>query len=274
MRLEELIATVGLTLASCDIHHPADTPDEVGALRGDFHERFPARTERLLPTEEDLTQYQLTGDCTPVDQLLEGEQFPMRRGTDLLRTFSDGTCLEKLNDDYDGNSDRIYAISGNKKIRFSNLTGDQKRRLFEPRRLSFKKLQGLAIAFIEEAEDEKPDVRQAPAVLFEGPIDECSEYRYRRAMVSDRIKSAGRECIWDERQINCPTVTTSLDSTVTEWEAFLQDGEYVLLDSPGERWRDPSYLDAVVRPTPQQWLGTQPDCPKPGGVVDIDLSDY
>ena len=211
----------------------------------------------------------------------------MKRGTELLRTLSDGTCVERLrNEDYD--DEAIYVVNGDNKIKFQSLSEAQKGRLFDVD--SFSDVQALAIAFIEEIEeaetsrDDSDDVERArrlmrgdrpkyPSILFEGPIAECPEYRYRRGMGSNDTQSWGVQCIWDERQITCPIITTSYDSSHQDWTAFLREGEYTLFDSPVKGSR-PEILDAVYRPTPQQWFGTQPECPAEGSVVDIDMSQY
>ena len=274
---KEFVAAVGFTLAACDSQEMPETgaTDEIGDVRAGFSRRFPAKTGKVLPTEEDFMRGQLTGDCTAPDHPLMGEQFPMRRGNELLHTFPDGTCLERLEDKYHHDA-VVYAVSGDRKIKFSDLTGDQQRRLLGAQ--SFEELEALSIAFIEELEKQATGLslsfpEKTPRVMFEGPIEACPQYRYRRGMLSGKIRSVGIECIWDERQIYCPAVIASRDSSTTEWTAFLKDGSYVLFDDTSD-WRDSQYLDAVTRPTPQQWLGTQPDCPTAGSVINIDFSEY
>lgn len=272
--LQEIITTVGITLAACNPQEPPEsgvTDSVIATTHNSIEKNFPAKTGKPIPTEADLRKNQLTEDCTPADQPLVGEQFPMKRGTELISTLQDGTCLENFEDDpYDDSV--LYAINGNRKIKFSNLTAAQKKRVLKA--TSFADLQELSITFMEETEHKANHLigmtanEQSSAITLEAPITACPKYRYRRAMSSGTITSTGMECIWDERQVYCPTVITSTDSTFKEWEAPLVHGEYVLFNPK----REPQYLDAVTRPTPQQWLGTQPECPGVNSVVNIDLS--
>ncbi|MBI5306148.1 hypothetical protein HZB04_00970 [Candidatus Wolfebacteria bacterium] len=272
---KEIIAIAGLTILSCN---PQKAPDSelangAGTTRAKISETL--NPGKSVPTEADLTKSQLTATCTPAGQPLSGKQFPMRRGTELIKTLGDGTCLERLRD---GNDKVIYAISGNRKIKFANPNSNQEARILGKN--NFVALQNLGIDLMEEIYAEavasltrhplRTKERAKPLrVLFEGPMDECPTYRYRRGMLADLISVIGSECIWDERSITCPTVTTATDSSYREWNAFVEGDQHIIPDTGTHL--SPNQLSPGIAPKPQQWLGNQPECPKPNSVVNKDL---
>ena len=274
---KEIIAIAGLTVLSCN---PQKAPDPelangVGTTRANVSATLYPKPKKSVPTEADLTRGQLTATCTPVDQPLSGEQFPMRRGTELIKTLNDGTCLERLRD---GNNDVIYAISGNRKIKFANPNSNQETRILGEN--DFVALRNLGIDLMEEIQAEAvasltrrsfyTEERAKPLrVLFEGPMNECPTYRYRRGMLADLTSVKGRECIWDERSIACPAVTTATDSSHREFKAFVEGDQHIIPDTGTHL--SPNQLSPGIAPKPQQWLGNQPECPKPDSVVNKDL---
>ena len=278
--LKETIAIAGLTVLSCNPQKAPDSELANGSRTTRANVGATLNPRKSVPTEADLTRGQLTAACTPAGQPLPGEQFPMRRGTELVKTLSDGTCLEKLRD---GNDDVIYAISGNRKIKFANPNSDQEARILA--QSDFSTLQKLGVTLMEEAEANAVSAHADPVglarhlleeerlrplrVLFEGPIDDCPTYRYRRGMLADITSVLGSECIWDERSITCPTVTTATDSSCKMWNAFVEDHQHVIPNT--DTHLSPDQLSPGVAPKPHEWLGSQPACPKPDSVVNKDL---
>lgn len=278
--LKETLAIAGLTALSCN---PQKAPDQeltngVGTTRA--HLSATLNPGMSMPTEADLTRGQLTGECTPAGQLLSGEQFPMRRGTELIKTLSDGTCLERLRVGIDH---VVYAISGNRKIKFANPNPDQEARILEQN--NFDALQALGIDLMKEIQSKAVSAQANPVelarrlrideefkplrVLFEGPMNECPTIRYRRGMLADLTHVIGIECIWDERNITCPTVTTAICRSHRTWHAFVNGGQHVMPDT-GTRLT-PDQLSPGIAPKSDEWLGKQPECPKPDSVVNKDL---
>lgn len=279
--LKETIAIAGLTLLSCNPQKAPDPELTNGANATRTKVSATLNPGKSVPTEADLMRGQLTGECTPPGQPLTGEQFPMIRGTELIKTLSDGTCLERLRD---GKDNVVYAISGNKKIKFANPSPEQETGILEQD--NFEGLTSLAITLMEETQAEAVTAQANPAklgrrllsrdqefrplrVLFEGPMDECPTYRYRRGMLADITSVIGSECIWDEKRITCPTVTTATDSSHRTWHAFVEDGQHVIPDTGTHL--TPDQLSPGIAPKPEEWLGNQPECPKPDSVVNKDL---
>lgn len=265
--VKEVIGIVELILSSCN---PQKAPDPELANGIETRRAIMATLDPPIPTEADLMRGQLTGKCTPAGQPLMGEQFPMRRGTELIKILGDGTCLERFRE---GKNDIIYAISGNRKIKFTNPNPREEERIFGQN--DFGALQKLGIALISEIQAETVaggsfmERAKSLMVLFEGPIDECPTYRYRRSMLADITNVFGGECIWDERGITCPRVTTATDSNYRDWQAFLENSQYVIPDTGTPLI--PGNLGPGIAPKPEEWLGKQPRCPKPDSVVNIDF---
>lgn len=140
---------------------------------------------------------------------------------------------------------------------------DQETRILKQE--DFDALQKLGINLMEEIQARGERTTKPLLVLFEGPITNCPKYRYRRNMVANADATMGIECIWDERSIFCPQITTIADSSRILWSAISKDGQYIIPDTGVGLM--PDQLTPGIAPTPQEWLGTQPECPGPDSVV-------
>lgn len=198
----------------------------------------------LLSACEKAPTYQeapmLTGDCIAPGETLDGEQFPMLRGVEHVATLPDGSCIEKVR--HEQGHEIIYVIHGNEKLKLvGQQRGTAKAVLADLD--DFEAVQNWAI---ENLENSYETLTVFPNTLFEGPIDECPEWRYRRGYSRIDFKAhMATDCIWntpDDR--HCPATNSR-----------------TLVMLPNEE------------PTPTQWLGTQPNCPGEGQRYPSSLPD-
>jgi hypothetical protein len=274
--LKEFVAigAAGLALLACEKAEPTDVDlakGQVGdaaasVVNSSNQPPLPEGVVRGGPNDPD----QLYGICVLDGEPLDREQFPMKRGTELLKRLEDGTCLETLQD---GNERVIYAIHGNSKIKFSDPNPDQEAIILA--QSSFEDLKEAAIRLLDVIKDSAIEGKcyakgdDLLGVLFEGPISECPVYRFRRLMFESVNIILGAECIWDEPVIDCTTVTTSNDSSSIIWEA-LPGKEGLMIPDSGRR-TPAGRLPPGPAPTPREWIGGEPACPSLNSVVNIDF---
>ncbi|MFC1647378.1 hypothetical protein ACFL10_00090 [Patescibacteria group bacterium] len=235
-------AILALTAAACEGKKP-NTEEPKASTK-----RLPTKPNRVDVDKAD-TPIPLSNP-QPMDK-----EFPMRRGSEVLKKLPDGTSIELANQN-DGIA--IYAIKDNRKIKFANLTDEQRKQVLEQQ--SFKDLQQLAITIadaLEGYERKKSRIEGGKAevsperlrILFEGQIDACLDTRYRR-VISFGNPMIGAECIWKERDILCAQTGSR------RWAAGAMYGSYGLLSA------ETVPKDSTKGfPTAKLWLSKQPKCP-------------